>query len=169
MRGVVSRELMARPGAGAVSVIASTRFGHADEEHAIVENSMRLIKQGEISWGDLLLELKRTLNQETIQVFTLLGDPALPTMNHNDDRIIRLESPRGGDFIGSDNVEIRIRLEGNDWNRETLRVYWSRDNGQWHAIGDIQVDPTQGGTYSIPWNAPGDGAGYRIKIEEVLP
>jgi hypothetical protein len=164
----LARSLLNTPNAGGALVIASTRFGHADDEHLIVEHAMNALAAGNTTWGDILRELKQTLPGETIGVFQLFGDPAMQATDHSDHREIALRSPLGGDLIGGQGpIEISFDLLGEGWWNETLRLSYARstDGPLWTRITDFIV-PKSKTSFSILWEPPTDGH-YRLRIEAI--
>jgi hypothetical protein len=161
-----AREMLNSPNSGAVSIICSTRYGHADDEHRIVERGLELMATG-TDWGNILLTLKREMSSQTIQVYTLLGDPALGSLDFSERRSLNLRSPQGGDLLGGpDPIRIEFSLTGDGWWEETLRISWSRDGSPWTPIMDFQASPGVR-DYSLDWTPPADGRGYSIRIEVV--
>ena len=162
---VLARDLLVTPGNGAVTAFCSTRYGESAVEHAIVRESLQLMATGNATWGDVFLHVKRTLaGTETTDIYTLLGDPALSTVNLDEQRQIAILTPRAGEF-GSSPVTISFRLLGNGWDGKQLHVYYRRNSGLWHQITTVpaKVDTTD---YEIQWIPPEDGAGYQIMIRE---
>jgi hypothetical protein len=166
--GVLASTLLRTPGNGAVSVLASTCYGQAATEHRIAETAARLAATGNATWGDVLLEVKRSLMpNETAAVYTLLGDPATRTLSPvAGDREIVIREPLAGTYLNAARPpEIRFALRGGWW-RQTLEVFWRRNGGDWVRLGQVAVDP-EVFEYSVPWDPPPeDGAGYQIMIRE---
>lgn len=164
----LARELLGVPNGGAVSIICSTRFGHADEEHSIVQRSLELMAGG-ASWGETLLTLKREMTGDTIKVYTLLGDPALGGLDFSERRALHLRTPQAGAVVGGpDPVRISFALTGDGWWDETVRVSWSQNGSAWAPISDIPLTPGVR-DYNLDWNPPADGAGYSIRLEILQP
>ncbi|MFT5126610.1 MAG: fimbrial isopeptide formation D2 family protein, partial [Rhodothermales bacterium] len=164
----LARGLLAEPDAGGALVIASTRFGHADDEHAIVTHVLNALAAGETNWGDIMRSLKQTLPGETIGVFQLFGDPAMQATDHTDHRDIALRSPQGATLIGGQGpIDIDFDLLGEGWLNETLRISYQRmdDGPLWTQIQEFIV-PRSKTSFSILWAPPADGY-YRLRIEAI--
>ncbi|MFT5128742.1 MAG: fimbrial isopeptide formation D2 family protein, partial [Rhodothermales bacterium] len=160
----LAREMLGVPNGGAVSLICSTRFGHADDEHRIVQRSLELVAEGQ-SLGAVLRTLKQEMTGQTIKVYTLLGDPALGGLDFSERRTIHLRTPQAGALIGGpDPIEIRFSLTGDGWWKETLRISWSQHGSPWTPITDVQAQPGEP-DYSLQWTPPTDGQGYSIRIQ----
>jgi hypothetical protein len=166
---VLSSSLLRTPGNGAVSVLASTCFGDAGIEHLIAEAAVREIAAGGATWGDILRRVKQELlPSETAAIYTLLGDPAMQTLNPvAGDREIIIREPVAGGFInGNQAPVVRFGLRG-DWWRQRLEVSWRRDYGPWTPLRQITIDP-EVFEYTVPWDPPPeDGGGYQIMIREI--
>jgi phosphatidate phosphatase APP1 len=166
---VLSSSLLRTPGNGAVSVLASTCFGDAGIEHLIAETAAREIAAGGATWGGILLRVKQTLlPDETAAIYTLLGDPAMRTLNPvAGDREIIIREPVAGGFINGDQAPvIRFGLRG-DWWRQQLEILWRKDYGQWQPLKEITIDP-ETFDYTIPWDPPPeDGKNYQIMVREI--
>ena len=166
---VISSSLLRTPGNGAVSVLASTCYGQAGTEHLIAEAAVRRIAAGNATWGDVLLHIKQTLlPDETAAIYTLLGDPALHTLNPVEgDREIVIHEPVAGGYVNGDQPPaVRFGLRGGWW-RQRLEVSWRREYGLWMPLREITIDP-EVFEYTVPWEPPPeDGNGYQIMIREI--
>jgi fimbrial isopeptide formation D2 family protein/uncharacterized repeat protein (TIGR01451 family) len=167
---VLASELLRTGGNGAVSVLASTCYGQAGIEHKIVEMAVREIAKGNATWGQILLKVKTTFqDNETAAIYTLLGDPAMRTLNPIDgDREIVIVSPVAGGFINAEKAPVvHFRLRGGWW-RQSLEILWRRDHGEWVPLNQITIDP-EVFDYTIPWDPPPeDGDNYQIMIREII-
>ena len=166
---VLASELLRTAGNGAVSVLASTCFGQAGTEHRIVEEAVRRIAAGGATWGEILLQVKATLlPSETAAIYTLLGDPAMHTLNPvPGDREIVIVAPVAGGFVNGDQpAEVRFGLRG-EWWRQSLEILWRKDRGEWVPLKEMTIDPAIF-DYTIPWDPPPeDGTDYQIMIREI--
>jgi hypothetical protein len=166
---VLASELLRTPGNGAVSVLASTCYGESGIEHQIAEQAVRQIAAGDATWGKVLLHVKQTLlPDETAAIYTLLGDPAMHTLNPIEgDREIVIVAPVAGGFVnGTAAPVVRFQLRGGWW-RQSLQILWRKDHGEWQPLKEVTIDP-ETFDYTIPWDPPPeDGDNYQIMIREI--
>ncbi|MFT5130912.1 MAG: hypothetical protein ACI8W8_004544, partial [Rhodothermales bacterium] len=146
---------------------ASTRFGHADDEHAIVRQALQSLGSGTLTWGDILREIKASMSGETIEVFQLFGDPAMSAIAASDPREIHLRTPQGGTLIGgSGAIPISFDLVGDGWWDETLCISYAPVGvSLWTTLLHYSV-PAGQRSHTLHWTPPADGH-FRIRIEEV--
>jgi hypothetical protein len=164
---ILSHELLKTPTNGAVAVLCSTRYGESDVEHEIVRQALLRIAAGNATWGDVLLHVKKQLaGNETTDVYTLLGDPAMRTATAEDTREVAIVHPNAGDVLGQGAVTIRLRLLGEGWTTERLEVLYRRGAGAWTAIDVVQTS-LAATVYELQWKPPEDGADYQLMVREV--